>query len=163
MLHTHYKDHYSGRANSLSQSTDDSIQPTSRNSPSKVNFTLRYKKKDITSHDELEEYFDQKREDFESCEPLEWWVRRRAQFPNLYCLARDIFSIPGTLSFGFLCDLECSHYSSPGSAVAVERIFSGGRDTISLRRASLQPGTIRTLMTLKQHLRLARNSLSILS
>src|ERR1700677_4554739 len=42
-----------------------------------------------------------------------------------------------------------------GSAVAVERIFSGGRDTISLRRASLQPETIRTLMLVKQRLRLA--------
>ena len=42
-----------------------------------------------------------------------------------------------------------------GSAVAVERIFSGGRDTISLRRASLKPDTIRTLMLVKQHLRLA--------
>jgi hypothetical protein len=43
-----------------------------------------------------------------------------------------------------------------GSAVAVERIFSGGRDTISLRRASLKPETIRTLMIVKQRLRLAR-------
>lgn len=39
-----------------------------------------------------------------------------------------------------------------GSAVAVERIFSGGRDTISLRRASLKPGTICTLMLVKQWL-----------
>jgi len=39
-----------------------------------------------------------------------------------------------------------------GSAVAVERIFSSGRDTISLRRASLQPETIRTLMVLKHRL-----------
>ena len=46
--------------------------------------------------------------------------------------------------------------SSPGSAVAVERIFSGGRDTISLRRASLQPETIRTLMLVKQQLKLSR-------
>ena len=43
---------------------------------------------------------------------------------------------------------------SLGSAVAVERIFSGGRDTISLRRASLKPETIRTLMLVKQRLRL---------
>ena len=43
-----------------------------------------------------------------------------------------------------------------GSAVAVERIFSGGRDTISLRRASLKPDTIRVLMLVKQRLRLAR-------
>ncbi|KAG1731486.1 uncharacterized protein EDB91DRAFT_1238927 [Suillus paluster] len=38
----------------------------------------------------------------------------------------------------------------PGSAVAVEHIFSGGHDTISLQHASLQPNTIRTLMLLKQ-------------
>ena len=44
----------------------------------------------------------------------------------------------------------------PGSAVAVERIFSGGRDTISLRRASLQPDTIRILMLVKKRLHLAR-------
>jgi len=46
-----------------------------------------------------------------------------------------------------------------GSAVAVERIFSGGRDTISLRRASLKPDTICTLMLVKQHLRLARQAI----
>jgi hypothetical protein len=46
-----------------------------------------------------------------------------------------------------------------GSAVAVERIFSGGRDTISLRRASLKPDTIRTLMLVKQRLRLARDAI----
>lgn len=37
-----------------------------------------------------------------------------------------------------------------GSAVAVERIFSGGRDTISLRRARLKPEMICTLMLVKQ-------------
>jgi hypothetical protein len=47
-----------------------------------------------------------------------------------------------------------------GSAVAVEHIFSGGRDTISLRRANLKPETIQTLMLVKQHLRLARTSIS---
>ncbi|KAF8218656.1 hypothetical protein L208DRAFT_1419677 [Tricholoma matsutake] len=43
----------------------------------------------------------------------------------------------------------------PGSAVTIERIFSGGRDTILLRHASLQPETIRTLMLVKQRLRLS--------
>lgn len=43
-----------------------------------------------------------------------------------------------------------------GSAVAVERIFSGGRDTISLRRASLRPETIKVLMLVKKKLRLER-------
>ncbi|KAJ6583753.1 hypothetical protein B0H10DRAFT_1688795, partial [Mycena sp. CBHHK59/15] len=49
-------------------------------------------------------------------------------------------------------------YRVERSAVAVERIFFGGRDTISLRRASLKPDTTRTLMIVKQHLRLARNA-----
>ena len=43
-----------------------------------------------------------------------------------------------------------------GSAVAVERVFSGGRDTISLRRASLQPETIKVLMLVKMKLHLTR-------
>ena len=46
-----------------------------------------------------------------------------------------------------------------GSAIAVEWIFSGGRDTISLRRASLKPNTVRTLMLVKQHLCLARQAI----
>jgi hypothetical protein len=40
--------------------------------------------------------------------------------------------------------------------VSVERVFSGGRDTISLRRASLQPDTIRALMIAKHALLLKR-------
>ena len=47
-------------------------------------------------------------------------------------------------------------WHTSGSAVAVERIFSGGRDTISLRRASLQPETIKFLMLSKKKLHLAR-------
>jgi hypothetical protein len=43
-----------------------------------------------------------------------------------------------------------------GSAVAVEQIFSGGRDTISLRQASLRPETIKVLMLIKKKLHLAR-------
>ncbi len=39
-----------------------------------------------------------------------------------------------------------------GSAVAVERIFSSGRDSVSMRRARLQPETIRTLMLVKHRL-----------
>jgi len=47
-----------------------------------------------------------------------------------------------------------------GSAVAVERIFSGGHDTISLQRASLIPDTIRVLMLVKNRLRLAHINLT---
>ena len=62
------------------------------------------------------------------------------------------------------CDVLCipelpNHHQFPyhgswlrcciGSAVAVERVFSGGWDTISLRRASLNANTIRILMLVK--------------
>jgi len=102
MLNAHYIQHYSSCATSLSQSTDNPIQSTSDESPSKVNFTLRYKKKDTLLRDELEEYFKLPHEDFDLCKPLEWWVGQQAQFPNLFCLARDIFSIPGMFVFS-LC------------------------------------------------------------
>jgi hypothetical protein len=43
-----------------------------------------------------------------------------------------------------------------GSAVAVERGFSGGRDTIGIRRARLKAETIRTLMLVKACVKLDR-------
>ena len=46
--------------------------------------------------------------------------------------------------------------------MAVERVFSSGRDTISLRRASLDPETIRTLMIVKARLRMARRTADVL-
>ncbi|KJA22731.1 hypothetical protein HYPSUDRAFT_138928, partial [Hypholoma sublateritium FD-334 SS-4] len=82
----------------------------------------------------LEEYLRLPPQEFISCNPMRWWYAQRERFPNLYKLARNVLAIPG-------------------SAVAVERLFSGGRDTIALRRASLHPDTIRILMILKQHIR----------
>jgi hypothetical protein len=96
------------------------------------NFTSQFKRS-VTQDPalELKDYFKLPLEDFNTCDPLCWWSARRAQFPHLSRLTRDILSIPG-------------------SAVAVEQVFSGGRDTIALRRSRLQPETIRTLMILKQ-------------
>lgn len=85
-------------------------------------------------------------------EPVKWWYARRAQFPRLSQFARDIHTIPGKSYI--ISSLKALPITSLiGSAVAVERIFSGGRDTIALWRASLQPGTISTLMIVKQWLK----------
>jgi hypothetical protein len=54
-----------------------------------------------------------------------------------------------------LRDRRCS-FIPTGSAVAVERVFSGGRDTIRLRRASLKAETIEVLMFVKARLRVAQ-------
>ncbi|KAJ7030511.1 hypothetical protein C8F04DRAFT_961455, partial [Mycena alexandri] len=57
--------------------------------------------------------------------------------------------------------LDMDPVHDPGSVVAVERVFSGGRDTISLRRSSLKvkPETIHILMVLIHQLRLRRKSI----
>ncbi|KAF5328727.1 hypothetical protein D9619_011460 [Psilocybe cf. subviscida] len=132
----HYAPSLAPPRNRQAEARASRVTGTDCPSPEKVNLTARYKK-DRVPVNELEEYFKLSAEDFDTCKPLEWWLGRKCQFPNLYRLACDVLSIPG-------------------SAVAVERIFSGGRDTISLRRASLVPKTIRVLMLVKQRLRLAR-------
>lgn len=49
-----------------------------------------------------------------------------------------------------------------GSAVSVERVFSGARDTLSLRRTSMKPDTLRSLMLFKHKLLLRRRTLQVL-
>ena len=34
-------------------------------------------------------------EDFDTCDPVSWWVGRRSQFPDLFVFARDLLAIPG--------------------------------------------------------------------
>jgi hypothetical protein len=55
---------------------------------------------------------------------------QRAQFLNLSHLAHDILCIPGE-SFLHLHFFSSQNIFMPGSAVAVEQVFSGGQDTIS--------------------------------
>jgi hypothetical protein len=94
-LHAHYKDHYAPSTPSLPQpSSQSSISATSNASPQK-NFISRLNRKARTSTDELLEFWSLPQEDIERCDPLHWWYGRRTQFPNLYRLVRDIFSIPG--------------------------------------------------------------------
>ena len=79
---------------------------------------------------------------------------------SLYLLATDVLSIPGKIYIFFVLS---DHWALAhwviflGSAVAVERIFSGGRDTVSLRRPSLHSDTIRILMISKHCHHMARN------
>jgi hypothetical protein len=114
------------------------IAASESGSPQKVDFTARYQR---AAHvvDELAEYLRLPREYLATCNPLKWWAARVSQFPNVSRFARDLLSIPG-------------------SAVAVERIFSGRSDTISIRRSRLSESTISCLMLLKHHLRLKREA-----
>jgi hypothetical protein len=63
-------------------------------SPQK-DFTQRYRVERRAAFDELRDYYLLPREDFKTCDPVQWWFARKAQFPNLFRLARDILTIPG--------------------------------------------------------------------
>jgi hypothetical protein len=100
-----YEQNYSRRLQSASlRPSQSSSSVSSRNSsvgslsPEKVNFTSRYQMRDRVMVDEFDEYSKLPREDFECCKPLQWWLGRRSQFPNLYRLVCDVFSIPGRTS-----------------------------------------------------------------
>ncbi len=56
---------------------------------------VRYKKSASTVTNELERYFQYPSEDFDHCDLVQWWYKRRQDMPNLYRLARDIMTIPG--------------------------------------------------------------------
>lgn len=165
-LKAHYIANYRDIANTTNLPT--SSQPVAHGanqaadppgSPEKFTFTSRYSRRERVDVDELVEYFKLVPEDWEKCDPIEWWYTRRTLFPTLHRFALDMLSIPGessNISFGGSLNAFFA-----GSAVAVERIFSGGRDTISLRRSSLQPDTIRALMLLKNRLRMARRDITL--
>jgi hypothetical protein len=157
-LRQHYKDYYELKPHSRVPFEQPPSAVPVRRSPRKHDFTARYKTTQV-SKNELEDYLCLRQEDWDICDPIQWWATRRCQFPNLSQLARDILSIPGTVTSGIFVSVLLLIIAE-GSSVAVERIFSGGRDTISLRRASLQPETIRVLMVLKSRLQLTRYSLS---
>lgn len=103
LLKTFYWKNYANKSRSLplqpspstSSISSGNGSSNSPQSPEKVNFTLRYQKRDRVVIDELEEFFKLPQEDFNSYRPLQWWLGWCSQFPNLYCLVCDVLSIPG--------------------------------------------------------------------
>ena len=96
-LFVYFQTNYAGKAiPRLQPSTSESstTPPTTHSTPKK-SFTARYRRKEKPAVNELDEYFKLLSEDFEMCDPIQWWVGRRAQFPNLFRLACDIICIPG--------------------------------------------------------------------
>src|SRR5712671_187756 len=75
------------------------VQAPFNGSPQK-SFTACYRRKENHSTNELEEYFKLPAEDFDTCDPIRWWMGQQSQFPCLFQLARDILCIPGSY-FGF--------------------------------------------------------------
>jgi hypothetical protein len=95
-LSEHFHENYANKARRVapvpitapSHSTNQSASP-------QKDFTARYRVQRRSVADELRDYFNLPREDFLLCDPVQWWVARKAQFPNLFGLARDLMTIPG--------------------------------------------------------------------
>lgn len=109
-LYEYYETHYADKHSPLSRTTDPSTisRPLANASSDRApprspqkNFTLRFQRKVKAAINELDEFFKLPQEDFESCNPIHWWMGRRAQFPNLFWLAQDILSIPGCVACYF--------------------------------------------------------------
>lgn len=101
-LHSYFSNNYAGK-NVASSHASFARPPTTMaqshlgSSLPKLDFTARYRKAPRAPVNELEEYFKLPREDFETCNPVKWWLGRRSQFPNLFLFARDLLAIPGKL------------------------------------------------------------------
>lgn len=94
-LRVFYDSNYANIPSVSKPNHTESPVPSQRQPTKAVNFTARYQRKQRLTVDELDVYLNIQREDYSTCEPLKWWVGRQAQFPNLWRLVRDIFSIPG--------------------------------------------------------------------
>ena len=92
-LFDYFNENYTNTSVLVPTPTSVQSKPTV-GSPQK-SFTSRYRRKEKSSINELEEYFRLPAEDFDACNPIQWWSGRQAQFPNLYSLACDILCIPG--------------------------------------------------------------------
>ena len=59
------------------------------------NFMVHFHQEANTVINKLDDYFKLLPENFETCNPIHWWVGQHAQFPDLFWLACDILCIPG--------------------------------------------------------------------
>ena len=84
----------------LSVASDSMHTTLQTNSSPQKNYTARFQRKHAAVN-ELSKFWNLKQEDFKKCNPVQWWYGWHAQFPNLYCLVHDLFSIPG-MFFAFL-------------------------------------------------------------
>jgi hypothetical protein len=109
-LFSYFEENYATRHSPTPSSPPPTLVQAPMDGSPQKSFTARYRRKEKYSTNELEEYFKLPAEDFDTCNPIQWWVGRRSQFPRLFQLARDILSIPGKY-FGYFnsrdLDLNC--------------------------------------------------------
>lgn len=97
--------------------------------------------------DELHDYLKEPRyAPNGKADPLVWWSTKENIYPRLARCAKVILAIPGMCVYYSIIIILKQRSNLPGSSVSVERIFSGGRDLLGIRRDSLTAETMRMLM-----------------
>jgi hAT family C-terminal dimerisation region len=93
-LYSYYQTHYANKHTSTQMTIAPQTPALSADAPHspQKNFTACFQQKTTTVLNELDEYFKLSPENFERCNPIHWWIGRRAQFPNLCWFACDLLS-----------------------------------------------------------------------
>ena len=91
-LHKYFNINYARRTDMQHAFTEQPHTSSSTGdvSPSKVSFTSRYKQKVNMNHNELMKYFKLPWEDWDLCNPHQWWVGQCTQIPCLFHLVHNI-------------------------------------------------------------------------
>jgi len=108
-LFNYFDENYATLSPMLSSPPPAPVQVLPVSGSPQKSFTARYRRKEKYSTNELEEYFKLPAEDFDTCNPIQWWVGRRHQFPRLYQMARDILCIPGQCFGSLIHDLDLNY------------------------------------------------------
>ena len=80
-------------------------------------------------------------------DPLKWWVASRHTYPNLYRMALDYLSIPGKQSNHILSYMSLI-VLLVATSMAVERVFSQGRQLLMFTRNRLRASSVRAFLCL---------------
>ena len=73
-LFQYFDKHYATHSPTLSTLPSAPVRALPVDGSPQKSFTTRYRRKEKCSTNELEEYFKLPAEDFEACNPIQWWV-----------------------------------------------------------------------------------------
>ena len=89
-LYEYYETHYADKHPVLSQVTcsapGQSVDVSGPPYSPQKNFISHFQWKVKAAINELDEFFKLPQEDFDTCNPIHWWMGCHAQFPNLFWL-----------------------------------------------------------------------------
>jgi hypothetical protein len=95
-----------------SAATATAVDGAGSSRPKVINFAVFDQGSDNEDErDELDSYFDAPWIGLDA-DPVQWWYARKAEYPRLYQLARDIMSIPGKIALHLRMLLSLTNFQA---------------------------------------------------